>query len=189
MTARTATRKAPSEADRHALLVTARTLARHHSLTELTPDLICKEAGQPPDRFRVVWPDQIGFERELLAELLDEVRDTVAKNISGMPPGISRLKLAIEAYLEANRARPTVRALALKLQTDPAGSAVLRSRIAGFTLMMDIELQALNWPHPAAVARLFTAATLEIAYAEHEAGCVMPDLRTTLFHHFDARRG
>ena len=170
------------------MLVTARALARHHSLAELTPALICKEAGQPAEQFKNVWPEQSGFERELLAELLDEVRDTVAKTISGMPPGIPRLKLAIEAYLEANRARPTVRALALKLQTDPAGAAILRSRVAGFMLMMDIELQALNWPHPAAVARLFTAATLEIAYAEHEAGCVMPDLRATLFQHFDGRR-
>jgi len=170
------------------MLVTARALARHHLLSELTPAFICKEAGQPASHFKKAWPERLSFERALLAELLDEVRDSVAKTTSGMPPGITRLKLAIETYLEANRARPTVRALALKLQTDPAGAAILRSRVAGFTLMMDIELQALAWPHPAAVARLFTAATLEIAHAEHEAGSVMPDMRATLFHYFDAGR-
>ncbi len=175
------------EAERRALLAAAIELARQLPLAALTTTRICQSAGVAASQFAGVWPDPAAFEHELLAALLDEVRDSVAKSTLGMPAGLPRLKLAIEAYLNANGARPTVRALAYKLQAGPAGAAILRSRVAGFTLMMEMELQALHWPRPAAVARLFTAAILEIAYAEHEAGSALPELRETVFHYFDRR--
>lgn len=145
----------------------------------------CREAGLPPDSASRLWPEALQFELDLLAALLDEVRDSVAKITSGMPPGLPRLQLAIEAYLEANLARPALRRLGLQLQRHAAGAAILRSRVAGFTLMMEMELKTLHWPHPAASARLFTAALLETAYAEYEARHALPELRGHLFRHLE----
>ncbi|HEY0973412.1 MAG TPA: hypothetical protein VGE57_02845 [Solimonas sp.] len=184
----TASAPADPESQRRALLAAASRLVRQKPAEPLTPTRLCQEAGVSEAAFATNWPEALAFERQLLVSLLDEVRDSVAKTTLGMAPGLARLKLAVEAYLDANRARPAVRALALKLQADADGAATLRSRVAGFTLMMEMELQAMQWPHPAATARLFTAAVLETAYAEHEAGAKVPALRDCVFRYFDNGR-
>lgn len=163
-------------------------LSRSTPPVSVTVEHAAKAAGLPLSSIDTLWPDPRQFELDLLAALLDEVRDSVAKTTSGMNAGLPRLQLAIETYLEANLARPTVRKLALRLQAQAAGAAILRSRVAGFTLMMEMELKTLRWPHAAATARLFTAALLEIAYAEHETGHALPELRDHVFRYFEGGR-
>ncbi len=173
-----------------ALDLRAHVMAAALQLSRSTPAVATVEdairaAKLPADSLPALWPDPAQFEFDLLAALLDEVRDSVAKTTLGMKAGLPRLQLAIETYLEANLARPAVRKLALRLQARAAGAAILRSRVAGFTLMMEMELKTLKWPHAAATARLFTAALLEIAYAEHEAERALPELRDHVSRYFE----
>ena len=177
----------PQAARTRAFAAAAR-LLREPRETPVSAEQACHQAGLPDDVAAQLWPDPRSFEFDLLAHLLYEVRDSVAKTTLGMPAGLSRLMLAIETYLEANLARPAVRRLALRLQAHPDGAMILRSRIAGFTLMMEMELAALKWPHAAATSRLFTAALLELAQAEHEAGRALAELRMHVYRHFDGGR-
>ncbi|HEY9545263.1 MAG TPA: hypothetical protein VIR56_04605, partial [Solimonas sp.] len=65
------------------------------------------------------------------------------------------------------------------------GAAVIRRRIQGFKLMLQLELKTNGWQFPEASARLATAAIIEIGLAESEAGHRLPDLRETLLHYFN----
>lgn len=174
-------------AARPALLAAAARLARSQPLTALSPAQVCAEARCTDAEYHATWADAASFERELMTALLDEVRDAVVKTTLGMNAGLPRLKLSIETYLEAHLARHALRELMLRLRADTASAPIVRSRIAGFTLMLEMELKSLRWQRAKATARLFTAAILEIAQAEYESGRAAPDLRATLFRYFDNR--
>ena len=121
---------------------------------------------------------------ELLDQLYDEVRDVVTKLTLNMPAGSARLQLALDAYLQALLERPGLRSLAHRLRFHPQGAKVIRQRVKGFNLMLQLELIASQWPHPEATARLCTAALIETAVAESEVGRKLPDMRRTLIGYF-----
>jgi AcrR family transcriptional regulator len=123
---------------------------------------------------------------ELLGQMYDEVRDLVTKLTLNMPAGRARLQLALDAYLQALFERPGLSALAQRLRFHPQGAQLIRQRVQGFNMMLQLELRASDWPQPDAAARLCTAALIEIATAEAEAGRKLPELRTTLIGYFDA---
>jgi AcrR family transcriptional regulator len=146
---------------------------------------ICAAAGLPLGAIHASFGDWDGYRCALLATLIDEVRDRVARMTDNMPSGIERLKLALETYLEANVQRPALRRLLSELRFSERGVEVIRSRVAGFGVVVGVELRALGRPHPQATARLLTAAVTEIAQAEHEAGARVPALRRTLLRYLD----
>ena len=121
---------------------------------------------------------------DLLAQMDDEVRDLVAKVTLGMPAGRARLQLALDAYLQALLERPALHALAHRLRFHAEGAALIRRRVSGFNMLLVLELKACGWPHPAATARLCTAALIETAVAEAEAARKLPELRGLLLDYF-----
>src|SRR3546814_19661751 len=98
--------------------------------------------------------------------MYDETRDLIARMTLNMPAGRSRLQVAIDAYLQGFLERPGLRALSSRLRFHPQGAAVIRRRIQGFKLMLQLELKTNGWPFPEASPRLATAATLEPGLAE-----------------------
>ncbi len=166
------------------LLQAGRRLAGRSGAAHFDRTNICDEAGLPPETVDAAFGDYAQFECALLGALLDDVRDTVTRVTTNMAPGIPRLKLSIETYLESSLMQPAISAIARRRRNTQPGEAVLRARIAGFTLMMELELCAIQWPHPAETAQLFTQAVLDIAAAEAQAGKRQYGLREILFGYF-----
>ncbi len=171
---------------RACLLAAGRRVAGRTDRQRLTLAAICAEAGVSEKRFAALYPSLSAYQGELAAALIDDIRDTLTRVTANMPAGIARLKLAIETYLEANLAQPALRELLTALRFDPVGAAVIRRRVAGFIVMMELELRTAHWPQPSACARLLTAGVIEIAHAEHEADLRLPALRSTLFRYLDS---
>jgi AcrR family transcriptional regulator len=173
------------DALRERLLAAGRRLADTPGVSVIDEEAICAAASVAPEALRAGFGDLHGFRCALLSTLIDDTRDRVARVTSNMPAGVERLKLALETYLEANIQRPPLRELLSELRFTPAGVDIIRSRVAGFGVMMGVELRALGRPHPEATARLLTAAVTEIAQAEHEAGTRLPAMRGTLLRYLD----
>lgn len=146
---------------------------------------IAAAAGLPVTSIAESYGDFDALLCALLGQMYDETRDLIARMTLNMPVGRSRLKLAIDAYLQALLERPGLRALANRLRFHPQGAAVIRQRIHGFNLMLQLELKTNGWQYPEASARLATAAIIEIGFAEAEAGQPLPELRETLLNYFD----
>ena len=103
-----------------------------------------------------------------------------------MPPGRTRLQLALDAYLQALLERPALHALAQRLRFHAEGARLIRQRVSAFNMLLVLELKACGWPRPEVTARLCTAALLETAVAEAEAGYKLPELRSMLGDYFAA---
>lgn len=125
-----------------------------------------------------------GFLTALMAQGMDEVRGAVVAGTAELPPGTGRLAQGLELWLDGNLQRPWVRELTLRLAGEPAALRALRQRINGFILVLQVEFEQMGWPRAAMTARLASAAVIEIAAAEHEAGRALPELRDTLRAYF-----
>ncbi len=123
----------------------------------------------------------------LLLQLLDELRSEVTQSLQGAPLGKPRLRRAISVYLDGIQRLRALRTLLFELQFEPAAHDVMSVRNRGYTALIQLELQALQWPHPMATARLAVAMTIEIVLAEHEAGGALPKLRHVMFDYLERR--
>ncbi|NKF24566.1 hypothetical protein [Solimonas marina] len=152
----------------------------------VSADAVAQAAALPP---RAIHQTYGGFDEllyELLGQLYGEARDRALRLTANMPAGRSRLKLAVDGYLHALFERPGLQALALQLRSHPRAIADYRRHQHGLTLMLEIELQGLNWSQPAATAQLCASAIEGIAAAEAAAGRRLPELRDSLYRYFDA---
>lgn len=145
---------------------------------------IATAAGLPPGVVAQAYGDVEALLCEVLGQMYEEARDFIAKLTFNMPAGPPRLRLALDSYLQALLDRPGLHALAVRLRFHPEGAAVVRRHVHGFKLMFQIELNSNGWPQAEAAARLGTAAIIEIALAETEAGQPLPELRETLIGYF-----
>ncbi len=170
---------------RERLLAAGRRLADTPGVKRIDESAVCAAAGLAPEALHEAYETAHHFRCALLAALIDDTRDRVARITSNMPAGVERLKLALETYLETNLQRPPLRELLSELRFTHEGAEIIRSRVAGFGVMMGLELRALERPHPEETARLLTAAVTEIAQAEHEAGTRLAAMRDTLLRYLD----
>ena len=120
------------------------------------------------------------FQAALMAQGLDEVRQQVFEAMAPAPAGPERLALALRTWLDAHRARPWVRALTVRLWGNARAFELVRQRINGFVMILQLELEAVDWPRATTSARLCAAAMFDISLAEFEAGRALPDLRDTM---------
>lgn len=146
---------------------------------------VAAAAALPPTSIAQAYGDFDTLLCELLGQMYDEIRDLIARMTLNMPIGRSRLKLSIDAYLQARLERPGLRVLANRLRSHAQGATVIRKRNHGFGLMLQLELKTIGWQDPDASARLVTAAIIDIVVAEGEAGRPLPALRETLLNYFD----
>ncbi|HEY1077479.1 MAG TPA: hypothetical protein VGE51_12375 [Fontimonas sp.] len=176
----------PSAVARQQLLATGRRLAAtHRRRAELTRAVVCAQAGVTPEAFAALYGSDEAFHCDLLAALLDDLRDTVTRATAGMPPGIPRLKMAVETYLEAQARQPTLCELRDSLHVCSDGAQALARHRSGFGMMVALELKASDWPEHQAAGPLLAAAIAEVARAERQDTQPMPGLRETLYRYLD----
>ena len=174
------------ERARQALLYAgARLLERGLPSTDLTVSSLSQEARVDPGAYYLHFSGPESYHVSLLQQMLDEVRVQVTHSMSEGPPGRERARRAISTYLDASLNRPGLRSLLAELRFSEGARELLRARTRGYTTLLRLELEALQWPLPAATAHLFIAMTQEVVIAESEAGRALPDLREVLFGYLD----
>lgn len=179
------TPETPPAPARQQLLAAGRSLAAQVGRGGLTREAICGQAGLGTADFAALYPSDEAFHCDLLASLLDELRDTIARATAGMPAGIPRLKMSVETYLEAQARQPTLCELRDTLYIHRDGAQALVRHRSGFSVMVALELKASGWPEHQAAGELLAAAIAEVARAERQDVQPMPGLRQTLYRYLD----
>lgn len=164
-----------------------RLLASSPDLGALTPAAVTRESGLDAAGFAAHYANPLDYLQALLHALLDEARGEASRETDGLPRDLARLQRGIEAYLDSYLRRPALRGLMLALHTHPPAIQLNRSRINGWALFLQIELEALGVADAQPRAQLLVCMGAEVALAEFEAGTALPELRTTLFDYLRRR--
>ncbi len=154
------------------------------SALEVPEAEVSAAAGVTPAEFQSAYPDRRAYLLALLLHFLDLARADAIDSLAQSEPGIPRVMAAFERYWDANLRWRPMRELALHFRTDPEGAEILRARLHGVTMIAQYELKRIDWPHPAAVARLAANLCVETAVAEYEAGQALPELRYSALSFF-----
>jgi hypothetical protein len=170
---------------RERVLKAARELSVPRGSALQLPDAeVIAAAGIGVQQFHDAFADRRAYLLALLLDFLDLARadaiDTLAQSENGVP----RIAAAFERYWDANLRWRPMRELALHFRGDPEGAEILRARLHGVTLIAQYELKRIDWPHPAAAARLAANMCVETAIAEYEAGHALPELRYAVLSYF-----
>ncbi len=150
----------------------------------LTDEEVIAAVGITAGEFRDAFADRRAFLLALLLDFLDLARADAIETLAQSESGIPRIAAAFERYWDANLCWRPMRELALHFRFDSEGAEVLRARLHGVTLIAQYELNAIDWPHPAAAARLAANMCVETAIAEYEAGRALPELRYSVLNYF-----
>jgi hypothetical protein len=141
-------------------------------------------AGVGEEEFRSAFADRRAYLLALLLDFLDLARNDAIETLAQSANGIPRIAAAFERYWDANLRWRPMRELAIHFRADPEGAEILRARLHGVTLIAQYELSRIDWPHPAAAARLAASLCVETAVAEYEAGHALPELRYSVLSYF-----
>ncbi|MDE0853739.1 MAG: hypothetical protein OSA97_04885 [Nevskia sp.] len=167
------------------ILVAARELSVSlGSALELPEAEVLAAAGISPAQFNAAFADGRSYLLALLLDFLDRARADAIDSLAQSPPGVPRIAAAFERYWDSNLRWRPMRELALHFRADPEGGEVLRARLHGVTMIAQYELNRIDWPHAAAVARLAANMCVETAIAEYEARRVLPELRYAVLSYF-----
>lgn len=156
--------------------------ARTGSALALTVEQVCAEAGADAQAFSSQFKDIDEFRQALMWVGHDAVRGELIQAVTQQKPGLPRLQLALVSWCDANLARPWLRELAAVYGNTPPNPEKVRSRINGFALMLQLELEALGRSRAGTVAKLLVGITVEVAVAEYEARKPQPEMRQILLN-------
>lgn len=170
---------------RQRLLAAGRSLSGELRRAELTRAAVAAHAAVDRDDCDALYPSDESLHCDLLATLLDDLRDTIARATADMPAGIARLKLSVETYLEVQARHPTFRELRDTLYRFSDGAQALARHRSGFGMLVALELKAAGWPDHQVAGDLIAAAIAEVARAERQDEQTMPGLRQTLYRYLD----
>ena len=170
----------PSHRTFDTLLDAGIAVAEEHGLAGLSVNRVVAAAGVAKGTFYVHFADRATFIDALHARFHEHVQQAVAEAIAGVPPGVDRLVLGAEAYLDLCLEDRAVKALALEARSDPGLSASMSARHDRFSASAIPSFKAMGWPDPTAAAQLLAAMTAEIAIRELDAGRRLPASRRSL---------
>ncbi|HUP91281.1 MAG TPA: hypothetical protein VM074_03465 [Solimonas sp.] len=170
---------------RDALIAAGHKLARRLPLAEADADLVCEKARLPRAAFDELFPDFTAFLVALQQQFMDGLRDRIVGVTNGVAPGLMRVKLATEVYLEACIAHLPLRGWLLEARRKHELSDSLQRQNQVYGLLISSDLQAAGWPDPQAAARIYVAMANEAALMEHRAGHAVAVVREALSHFLD----
>ena len=136
----------------------------------LSVNAVVAEAARSKGAFFHHFPDRDSYLVELHRRLHDEMWARMRELGGDLEPGLERLRVVAEVYLDTFLARRGVRAVLLEARTEPAIRAEIADRNTRGGQMLAEDFAALGWPDPARAARLWIAALAEVGIAEFERG-------------------
>ena len=155
---------------RENLLRTGLALAERLGLEGLSVNAVVDAAGVSKGTFFHHFGDRVSYLVALHRRFHDVLFEEVDTAIRVMPRGRDRLAAGAGAYLDGCLQHRGVKALLLEARgLLPLQEEVLRRN--GMTVdLVAADFEALGWPQPRAVGRLWIAATAECALVELEQG-------------------
>jgi AcrR family transcriptional regulator len=168
-------------AERTALLEAGRRLAQREVLDQPVPAVIASEAGVSEGLFHACFRDSREYLLALHQHFLREILKQVIVSLSGLPPGVKRLQTGVQAFLDGCLQLQGLRALLLRMESNPDMTEEARRRRRAFMEMLRLEFKAAGWAHPEETARLYRVMVEEAALTELEAGRELPVVRHILW--------
>jgi TetR/AcrR family transcriptional repressor of nem operon len=176
------TRQAAAAHTRMSLIDAGLRLAERTGLNGLSINLLVEEAGVSKGTFFHHFGDRatyvLALHREFHDRLLTEIEDAT----DGLAPGMERLAVAANAYLDGCLRNRGVRALLLEARADPLIAEEIGARNARTARLIQTDFTVMKWPHPLESAQLWVGMTAEAALLELRAGRRSPAVRAALQH-------
>ena len=135
------------------------------------------------------WPSRAEYVRALHARFHDELEESIAAAMAGLPPGRGRLAAGMNTYLDGCLAQPATKALLVQSRTEAGLSDLVAARNESAAALVLPDLVALGWSPPEPIAALLVAAVAEIALLELAAGKRDNQLRNGLLRLATGDRG
>ena len=173
-------RAAAKERTRDALLDIGFALAETTGLDSLSVNAITGAAGVAKGTFFHHFGDRTAYLVQLHRRFHDRILADVQRAAAGLPSGLERLTVISTTYLDACLNQRGVRALILEARALLPIQDEITRRNEGTVALLTADFVALNWPYPAAAARLWIGATVECALLELGLGHPDRDARATL---------
>ena len=168
------------EPGRNALLDAGQRLLGTSDLARISVNAIVAEAGMAKGSFYQHWPSRAEYVRALHARFHDQLGESIAAAMAGLPPGRDRLETGMNTYLDGCLAEPATKALLVQSRTEAGLSDLVAARNESSAALMLPDLVALGWAPPEPIAALLVAVIAEIALVELAAGQPDGELRRGL---------
>ena len=168
------------EPGRNALLDAGQRLLGSADLARISVNAIVAEAGMAKGSFYQHWPSRTQYVRALHVRFHDQLEESIAAAMAGLPPGRDRLEAGMNAYLDGCLAELATKALLVQSRTEAGLSDLVAARNETAAILLLPDLVALGWSRPEPIAALLVAAVAEIALLELAAGKADKVLRNGL---------
>jgi AcrR family transcriptional regulator len=168
--ARTKTAAARSESTRGDLLDAGLRVADEQGVVGLSVNAIVAAADRSKGAFFHHFPDRDSYLVELHRRLHDEMWARMFDLAGDLDPGIERLRIVADVYLDTFLAHRGARALLLEARGEPAIRAEIGDRNTRGAKILADDFAALGWSDPVRPARLWIAALAELGVVEFERG-------------------
>lgn len=154
-------------------------------VTQLSAEPAIAATGLSGADFSASFADRESYWLAILRQLLDDARKTAHLATADLPAGMVRAKQGLNFYWDHNLSHPWLRRVLIALQPYPPAVQYNSIRVKGWAMVFQVEYTSLGIPNAQAAAQLTVSMAVEVAYAEHEAGRQLPELRETLFAYLD----
>jgi AcrR family transcriptional regulator len=158
------------EPGRNALLDAGQRLLGTSDLARISVNAIVAEAGMAKGSFYQHWASRTDYVRALHVRFHDQLQESIAAAMAGLPPGRDRLAAGMNAYLDGCLADAATKALLVQSRTEAELSDLVAARNETAAALVLPDLVALGWSPPEPIAVLLVAAVAEIALLELAAG-------------------
>jgi TetR/AcrR family transcriptional repressor of nem operon len=164
------TRAEATQQTRVALLDAGLAVAEQLGLSGLSVNRVVAEAGLGKGTFYVHFPDRDTYVIALHQTFTERILAAVRGNQSEAPPGLARLRVATETYLDTCLRAPGVRAFLFEARAEPGISDEIAISNDRFAELITADLDAMGWRHPNRAARLAVSMAAEQALLELRRG-------------------
>lgn len=167
------------------LLAVGPRLAQRYTLAELSAARISAMAEVTESDFEAAFGGILPYVSALQQHFMDGLRDRIFRLTLDAPAGLTRVKLASEAYLSGCLEHRALRGWLIEARAQPLIAAGLRKQNQVYWMIVASELKPLGWRHPQAAGRLYLAMINEAAVVEHRAGQAVASVREALWDFLD----
>ncbi|QKT07973.1 TetR/AcrR family transcriptional regulator [Gordonia sp. X0973] len=183
----------PAEPGRNALLDAGVAVAADRGLTGLSVNAVVETAGMAKGAFYHHFPTRRDYLVALHRAYHEALNTEVWAAIDGLDPGAERLRVGIEAFLDACRRTKATKALLAQSRTEADLLPEVVSRNADAAALIAADTAAIGWAAPEAVATMAVAMVAETALVELYDDAPRPDLRGAIYSMLiagpDAKKG
>lgn len=162
---------------RTALLTAGMIVAEREGLHRLSVNAVVGEAGVAKGTFYHHFPSRSSFVIALHRRYYAIVSDHVTAAVTDMQPGVERIAVSMEAFLDACLRTRGAEAFMIQARFDPDLRSEVRASQERFVAVSRPDMAAVGWPDPDAAAELKVAIVKEICFSELDTRGPRRDLR------------